>query len=107
MSLCLNSSHDDKLHVCHICRVFSRNLENLTGKYPDVIVAAKDSFKEVSASSFYHICRSILQNQDVTECILDSEVVAYDTKAQKILPFQVLSTRKRKGVEAEVKNAGK
>lgn len=64
--------------------VFSRNLENLTSKYPDVINAAKGAFKP-----------------NVTECILDSEVVAYDTKTQKIQSFQLLSTRKRKGVEVE------
>lgn len=61
--------------------VYSRNAEWNTGKFPDV-VAAVSRLKKTSVSSF----------------VLDCEVVAYDRAKQRILPFQVLSTRARKNV---------
>ncbi|KOB86863.1 hypothetical protein PFDG_02427 [Plasmodium falciparum Dd2] len=65
-------------------KIFSRNLETMTEKYPDVIQIIKDQIGE-----------------NVKECIIDSEVVAYDIVNNKILPFQVLTTRKRKDVDIE------
>merc|ERR1719401_3125258 len=59
--------------------VYSRNSENMTEKYPDVIQVVKDT-----------LC------DDVQSCIIDSELVAYDLDQKKILPFQVLSTRGRR-----------
>ncbi|KFG30439.1 putative DNA ligase 1 [Toxoplasma gondii p89] len=65
-------------------RLFSRNLEEITQKYPDVI----DMF--------------LASLQPTTEeCILDGEVVAYDEENRTILPFQTLTRRKRKGVEKD------
>ncbi|KAK7312606.1 hypothetical protein VNO77_36582 [Canavalia gladiata] len=61
--------------------IYSRNAERNTGKFPDV-VAAVSRLKKTTVSSF----------------VLDCELVAYDRAKQKILPFQVLSTRARKNV---------
>lgn len=64
--------------------VFSRNQENNTTKYPDIISAIPGAKKP-----------------DVKSFILDTEAVAWDRSEKKILPFQVLSTRKRKDVKEE------
>ncbi len=67
--------------------VFSRNQENNTSKYPDVIAR-------------FAKCRS----DGVHSCVIDSEAVAWDREKLQILPFQVLSTRKRKDAsQSEIK----
>ncbi|XP_072567210.1 DNA ligase 1 isoform X2 [Paramormyrops kingsleyae] len=63
--------------------VFSRNQEDNTSKYPDII-ARVPQVKKASVKS----------------CILDSEAVAWDREKKQIQPFQVLTTRKRKDVDA-------
>eukprot|EP01133_Synstelium_polycarpum_P012303 gene12303-14429_t len=59
--------------------IYTRNLENYTQKYPDIIA---------------NIPKFI--NDNVTNFILDCEAVAFDVATNKILPFQVLSSRPRK-----------
>ncbi|ADM11115.1 DNA ligase [Encephalitozoon intestinalis ATCC 50506] len=58
---------------------FSRNSEKTTEKYPDLMD---------------------LYNISDRDFIIDGEIVAYDRKERKILPFQILTTRKRKRVES-------
>lgn len=60
-------------------RVFSRNMEDNTGKYPDIAKMLPSVLRE-----------------GVSSVIVDSEVVAYDPKEDRILPFQTLAHRKKK-----------
>ncbi|TDH05619.1 hypothetical protein EPR50_G00124340 [Perca flavescens] len=64
-------------------RVFSRNQEDNTSKYPDIISRVPKVKKD-----------------SVVSCVLDSEAVAWDREKKQIQPFQVLTTRKRKDVDA-------
>lgn len=64
---------DQKSHI----RLFTRNLENVTNMFPDIVGTLG---KEVRAKN----------------TILDSEVVGYDPKTNNFLPFQETIKRKRK-----------
>ncbi|KAI3385982.1 hypothetical protein SNEBB_001228 [Seison nebaliae] len=67
-------------------KIFSRNSEDNTEKYPDVIGILKERL-------FSDRMGSLVKN-----AIFDSEIVAFDRETQEILPFQQLTTRKRKNV---------
>ncbi|PLB48972.1 DNA ligase Cdc9 [Aspergillus steynii IBT 23096] len=64
--------------------IFSRNSEDLSKKYPDVLGKLDSWIKD-----------------GVTSFVLDCETVAWDMESKKVLPFQQLMTRKRKDVKAE------
>ncbi|KAK0145671.1 DNA ligase 1 [Merluccius polli] len=64
-------------------RVFSRNQEDNTSKYPDIIARIPK-----------------VKQGSVVSCVLDAEAVAWDREKKQIQPFQVLTTRKRKDVDA-------
>lgn len=64
--------------------LFSRNLENTTHSFPDLVDAAK---KEIHADSV----------------ILEGEAIAYNPQTQEFLPFQETSKRRRKhGIEEAI-----
>lgn len=63
-------------------KIYSRNGEDMTERYPEIEVKKYVKFPS-----------------DVKSFILDTEAVAWDNEQKKILPFQVLSTRKRKDVD--------
>ncbi|KAH6604277.1 dna ligase [Trichoderma cornu-damae] len=64
--------------------IFSRNSEDLSKKYPDILAKLNTWVKE-----------------DTKSFVLDCETVAWDVAEKKVLPFQQLMTRKRKDVKAE------
>ncbi len=65
-------------------KVYSRNSEDMSAKYPDLIQQS-----------------SRMTREETQSYILDGEVVAWDRDLGKILPFQILSTRKRKDVNLD------
>lgn len=67
-------------------KIYSRNSEDMSQRYPDLVSVIKD-FLNVNDMS-----------ESASSMILDCEAVAWDRENKKILPFQVLSTRKRKDV---------
>ncbi|KAG5639231.1 hypothetical protein H0H81_005305 [Sphagnurus paluster] len=64
--------------------VFSRNSEDMSKKYPDLVEQLPKCIKD-STKSF----------------VLDAEAVAIDRVTGKLMPFQELSRRKRKDVKVE------
>src|SRR3989344_4561383 len=65
--------------------IFSRNLENTTSMFPDIVEAVKQI--------------------KVDSAIFDGEAIAYDAKSGKFLPFQETAQRKRKyGIPEAIKN---
>jgi len=60
-------------------KVFSRNLLETSAKYPEVPLFVQEAAKDSIVDSF----------------VLDAEVVAYNPQTEKLVPFQILSTRKK------------
>jgi len=65
-------------------RIFSRNSEDMTGKYPDIVARIPKCLAEGTES-----------------VVLDCEAVGWDPVKQQILPFQDLSKRARKDVTVD------
>lgn len=80
--------HTSNLHASNkvkgLSAIFSRNSEDLSKKYPDIL-AKLNAWIKPETKSF----------------VLDCETVAWDLVEKRVLPFQQLMTRKRKDVKAE------
>ncbi len=63
-------------------KLYTRNLENVTMQFPDVVKAVRD-------------------NVQSKEFILDSEVVGIDPKTKKVVPFQNISQRIKRKYDVE------
>eukprot|EP00948_MAST-09A_sp_MAST-9A-sp1_P001780 g1780.t1 len=82
--------------------IFSRNLETNTERFPDIINALPQicNLKTVNTTAAEKTEEGS-SSTAVSSFILDAEVVAWDRVEKKLLPFQVLSTRSRKGTSME------
>ncbi|KAH6671562.1 DNA ligase [Plectosphaerella plurivora] len=67
-----------------VANIFSRNSEDLSKKYPDILSKLHTWVKD-----------------DTKSFVLDCETVAWDVDEKKVLPFQQLMTRKKKDVKIE------
>ena len=76
----VRTPQDGKVKV----KIYSRNSENNTTKYPDIIAAINECI-----------------DSSVESCILDAEVVAIDPVSGKIQSFQYLQHRGRKDVRLD------
>ncbi|KAM3539935.1 hypothetical protein ARSEF1564_007134 [Beauveria bassiana] len=67
-----------------VASIFSRNSEDLSKKYPDILAKLHSWVKD-----------------DTKSFVLDCETVAWDMVEKTVLPFQQLMTRKKKDVKVE------
>jgi DNA ligase 1 len=102
-------------------KIFSRNSEDTTSKYPDLGIALKMAMGRLPAEPIYPSSAAgsgpgAGSDADITSltsssssssssfsariplvsCVLDGEAVAYDREKGQLLPFQILSSRQRK-----------
>jgi len=62
--------------------LYTRRLENVTKQFPDIVEVVKKNIKAKS-------------------CIIDSEIVGYNPKTKRYMPFQAISQRIRRKYEIE------
>lgn len=80
--------------------VFSRNSEDMSKKYPDLVEQLPRVSLTLTIASMTHNVVQCVKESAKT-FVLDAEAVAIDVATAKLLPFQELSRRKRKDVKVE------
>ncbi|XP_004364857.2 ATP dependent DNA ligase [Capsaspora owczarzaki ATCC 30864] len=73
-------------------RLFSRHLEDMTGRFPDVVELLIGMLSASVAEGLPG------DSSRIESFILDAEIVAFQRSTGKVLPFQTLSTRARRDV---------
>ena len=88
-----DDDNDAKFNV----QLFSRNLENTTSRFPDIVSLIKNN---VNTNEWMDNNNNNNNNMKMMtkSFIMDCEIVAYDVNTNEILPFQTLSKRQRKNV---------
>lgn len=76
-------------------KVFSRNLLDTSEKFPEVPVFVKEACRRPGEKD------ADTNLEAVTSYVMDAEVVAYNEKTGQLVPFQILSTRKKTEESAE------
>jgi ATP-dependent DNA ligase len=83
-----------------IVKIFSRHLEDMTEKYPDVVALVREYFPPVGAMPPPELAGNTdVDNSPLSSLILDAEIVAWDTDGDTTKSFQELSNRARKDVQ--------
>ncbi|BEI89860.1 uncharacterized protein CcaverHIS019_0212220 [Cutaneotrichosporon cavernicola] len=91
-------------------RLFSRHLEDMTDKYPDVCARGLDLLSSIKrkrypfpswASTPTPEVAELLETEEVTSLIVDAEIVAIDKDTGAHRTFQELTNRARKDVRVE------
>ena len=101
---CTDKSSPPQVHLLPdgTIKVFSRNSEDMSKKYPDLM-------EQVPHVRFHRPTHLLTMLSCFSQCIkegtksfvLDAEAVAINKDTAKLMPFQELSRRKRKDVKVE------
>lgn len=83
-------------------KVFSRNSEDMSKKYPDLVEQVPHVRLDLQAY-LWTMLNSFSQciKEGTKSFVLDAEAVAINKDTAKLMPFQELSRRKRKDVKVE------
>lgn len=92
-------------------RLFSRHLEDMTEKYPDICLTALELTKDLTHkrkpfpaegfSELSALAKELLDTPRVTSLIIDAEIVAIDKVTGEKRTFQELTNRAKKDVRVE------
>ena len=89
-----------------VVKIYSRNSEDMTTRYPDVTVLVDQFLPPAPSAPLQGTPDSYADASEVDDAVcesivIDAESVAFDRETKTILPFQNLMNRKKKDVKLE------